>query len=140
VRQRRRRLSRSAEFERVYRHGSSISSRHLVLYCFPRDRAGESGPPPRGIDEADSGPRLGVSVGRRVGSAVSRNLVKRLIREAFWSLDEVLRKDHDYVVVARAGSAGVAEREGLHGIRSELGELLGEMNRRHSERGDGGNS
>lgn len=140
MRQRRRRLSRSAEFERVYRHGSSVSSRHLVLYSFPRDRAKESGRSGAGVGQEDGGPRLGVSVGRRVGSAVSRNLVKRLIREAFWLLDEVLRKDHDYVVVARAGSAGVAEREGLQGISSELGQLVAEMNQRRSERGDGGNA
>jgi ribosomal protein L34 len=33
----RRRLSRSAEFERVYRQGRSKANRYLVLYAFPRD-------------------------------------------------------------------------------------------------------
>jgi ribonuclease P protein component len=50
-RPRRRRIARSAEFERVYRHGRSKANRFLVLYAFPRDE--ESG---------DGGPRLGVSV------------------------------------------------------------------------------
>lgn len=71
--------------------------------------------------------RLGVSVGRRVGGAVARNTVKRQLREAFWSLEPALPADHDFVVVARAGAAEIAEREGLSGVRRELVELLGRL-------------
>jgi ribonuclease P protein component len=108
---RRRRLSRSAEFDRVYREGRSHSGRHLVLYSFPREADGES-------------PRLGLSVGRKVGGAVQRNKVKRLLREAFWASEERLPAGHDFVVVARADAAEFAEREGLAGVRTELDELL----------------
>jgi ribonuclease P protein component len=122
VAQRRRRLSRSAEFDRVYRHGRSTSSRYLVLYAFPRaDPDADEG---RG---EDAGARLGVSVGRRVGGAVVRNKVKRLLREAFWSLAELLPSDHDYVIVARADVAGLSEREGLAGIEQDLRELAGRV-------------
>jgi ribonuclease P protein component len=117
VGQKRRRLSRSAEFDRVYRHGRSASSRHLVVYAFPRSADGEPG--------AD-GARLGVSVGRRVGGAVVRNRVKRLLREAFWSLDDV-PLDHDYVIVARSDARGLAERDGLQGLQRELTELMAEL-------------
>ena len=41
---RRRRLSRSAEFERVYRQGRSKANRFLVLYAFPREEGSEEGP------------------------------------------------------------------------------------------------
>jgi ribonuclease P protein component len=116
VGQKRRRLSRSAEFDRVYRHGRSAASRHLVVYAFPR--AAESA----NVD----GARLGVSVGRRVGGAVVRNRVKRLLREAFWSLSE-LPLDHDYVIVARADARTLAERDGLEGLQRELAELMGEL-------------
>src|ERR671933_2468625 len=85
----RRRLSRSAEFERVYRHGRSKANRFLVLYAFPREGA------------PDEGPRLGLSVSRRVGGAVDRTRVKRVLREAFWEEARRLPAGSDYVVGAR---------------------------------------
>jgi ribonuclease P protein component len=108
----RRRLSRSAEFERVYRQGRSKGNRFLVLYAFPRE-------------EADAeGPRLGLSVGRRVGGAVDRTRVKRALREAFWEEARRLPEGSDYVVVARPESLGLTEREGTEGVRTALAELV----------------
>ena len=107
----RRRLSRSAEFERVYRQGRSKGNRFLVLYAFPREGAAD-------------GPRLGLSVGRRVGGAVERSRVKRVLREAFWEEAARLPAGADYVVVARPEALGLAEREGEPGIRAALAELV----------------
>jgi ribonuclease P protein component len=111
---RRRRLSRSAEFERVYRQGRSKGNRFLVLYAFPREEA----------DAASDGPRLGLSVSRRVGGAVERNRVKRVLREAFWAEAERLPAGSDYVVVARPDARDLADREGTGGVRTALAELV----------------
>ena len=108
----RRRLSRSAEFERVYRQGRSKSNRYLVLYAFPR------------AEDAPDGARLGLSVSRRVGGAVDRTRVKRVLREAFWAEAERLPEGSDYVVVARPDSRELAEREGMPGVRTALAQLV----------------
>jgi ribonuclease P protein component len=118
------RLSRSAEFERVYRQGRSTANRHLVLYTFPNASAER--------------PRLGLSVSRKVGGAVERNRVKRLLREAFSRVEGELRCAQDVVVVARPAAAELVEREGLAGIDAALGELIAKAGMREAaaESGD----
>jgi ribonuclease P protein component len=104
------RLTRSADFERVYRQGRSHGNRYFVLYVFPR--------------AGDEEPRVGVSVSRKVGGAVDRNRVKRLLREAFDALAAPLPAGHDVVVVARPDARELAERDGLEGVRAALDELV----------------
>lgn len=110
------RLSRSADFDRVFRNGRSHAGRELVLYVFPRGEGADAG-----------APRLGLSVSRKVGGAIQRNRVKRLLREAFDVEGGRLPAGTDAVVVARHEANALAEREGLAGIRRALGELVGRV-------------
>jgi ribonuclease P protein component len=109
-------LSRSAEFDRVFRQGRSQGNRVLVLYAFPRSGEGEQ--------------RVGLSVSRRVGGAVDRNKVKRLLREAFDLESQNLPEGLDVVIVARPEARLVAERDGLGGIRTALAELIARVRER----------
>jgi ribonuclease P protein component len=112
-RSKRGRLTRSADFDRVFRRGRSFGNRHLVLHLFPQD-----------APETPRDPRVGLSVSRRVGNAVERNLVKRLLREAFAVHAERFPASVDLVIVARPDALNLAERQGLAGIDGALAELV----------------
>jgi ribonuclease P protein component len=110
--QRRNRLSRSRDFDTVYRHGRSVSTRYLVLYWFPREE-----------DEAD--PRLGLAVPKAIGPAAVRNRVKRRLRELWRARLERIPTGRDYVLIARPGLAEAAENRGFDWLGERLDEVLG---------------
>jgi ribonuclease P protein component len=110
--QRRNRLSRSRDFDAVYRHGRSVSTRYLVLYWFPRDD-----------DERE--PRLGLAVPKAIGTAVVRNRVKRRLRELWRARLERITPGRDYVLIARPGLAEAAESRGFDWLGERLDEVLG---------------
>jgi len=110
--QRRHRLSRSRDFDAVYRRGTSASSRYLVLHWFPRD------------EDEDGPPRLGLAVPRAVGSAVVRNRIKRLLREVWRGLLGEVPAGHDYVLVARPGLAEPAQSRGQEWLADEVAEVI----------------
>ncbi len=83
------------------------------MYVFDREDGNET---------ADS--RLGISVSRKVGGAVERNRVKRMLREAFWSLRSRDKAGSDYVLIARPDICKLAEKEGLEGIKESLSTVL----------------
>jgi ribonuclease P protein component len=109
--ERRYRLSRSRDFDAVYRHGRSVSTRFLVLYWFPRD------------DEGD--PRLGIAVPKGSGSAVERNRVKRRLRESWRTRAASVRAGRDYVLIARPALGEALESHDAAWLAARLDEVLG---------------
>jgi ribonuclease P protein component len=108
--QRRHRLSRSRDFDTVYRRGRSASTRYLVVYWF--DREEEEGPP-----------RLGIAVPRSVGTAVVRNRIKRQLREAWRT--QLPQRSADYVLVVRPGLPEAVEARGFAWLTERVAEALG---------------
>lgn len=92
------RLTRSADFQKVYRQGKSVAGRYAVLYYF--ERATDNG----------GDPRLGVSVSKKVGGAVVRNRVKRVLTEAFRTRSDSVAPNFDYVIIARPPLAEFIEK------------------------------
>lgn len=109
---RRARITRSGDFDAVYRRGRSAANRHLVVYAFSRDdRPG------------DAPARLGLSVSKKVGGAVERNRVKRVLREQFAAIAPGLPGGIDVVVIARPGAAEYVEERGSAALGARLAEL-----------------
>ena len=102
--ERRYRLSRSKDFDAVYRQGRSVSTRFLTLHWFPRD------------DDPSGSPRLGLAVPKAVGNAVVRNRLKRQLRETWQELRPVIlarRNGREYAshfdsLIQQLNAAGTA--------------------------------
>jgi len=92
------RLRKRREFEECYASGVRVSGRHLQLFLLSRGAAGR--------------PRLGVSVGKRAGGAVTRNRLRRRVREIFRrSRASLPREAIALVVNVRPGAAAASFEE-----------------------------
>ncbi len=108
----RNRLSRSRDFDAVYRHGRSTSTRFLVLYWFDReDEPGE--------------PRLGLAVPRAAGNAVARNKIKRQLREVWRARLEHIPGGRDYVLIVKPGLSEAVQANGFDWLGERIDEVLG---------------
>nr|WP_281172490.1 ribonuclease P protein component [Ectobacillus panaciterrae] len=81
------RIKKNAEFQAVFQKGKSSANRQFVLYCL--DKPGQS----------DF--RIGLSVSKKVGNAVTRNHIKRMIRQVFTELKQCIDSEKDFVIIAR---------------------------------------
>jgi len=124
---RRLRLQRRREFLRVQRSGVKHHTRYFLVFVAPsalRGRApdpsaapGSPGPAPRSVDGLP-GTRLGVTVTRKVGKAVKRNRIKRLVREAFRREHHALPAGLDMVWVAKRDAVDTTYEAVVHDMRA----------------------
>jgi ribonuclease P protein component len=113
--ERRHRLSRSRDFDAVYRQGRSASTRTLTLHWFARD------------DDPEGGARVGLAIPRAVGTAVVRNRLKRQLRAVWTELAAEAPTGRDYVLVARPGLAEPASTRGHEWLVEQVREVLGKV-------------
>lgn len=81
------RLRDTGDFQKVFQSRKSAANRQFVVYMLPKE----------GQDQI----RIGISVSKKIGNAVTRNRVKRKIREAVRLLLDQLRMKGDLVIIAR---------------------------------------
>ena len=79
-------LKANTDFRRAYMRGKSYTNPALVVYVI-KNRAGIC--------------RMGITTSKKIGNAVQRNRARRVIREAFYQIDQPLHGSYDIVFVAR---------------------------------------
>lgn len=89
------RLKKRKDFKKVYSYGQSFANRELVLYFKSSNQLGY---------------RIGISVSKKVGNAVVRNRIKRLIKEALNAQIKMfgIKKNTDIVIIARNPTVGMS--------------------------------
>ena len=85
------RIKKNEEFQKVFKNGKSVANRQFVVYSLEKK------------DQQDF--RIGLSIGKKIGNAVTRNRVKRYVRQAFLELNEEVKSGYDYVIIARVPAA-----------------------------------
>jgi len=100
------RLRKKREFEQVYQQGRRVSMESFTMYVHARD------------DDAPT--RLGFVVGRRFGTHVQRNRVKRRLRAAARGLWENLPPGYDIVCVARPAATDAPIAQIQHQMQHAL--------------------
>jgi len=96
------RLAKREDFNKVYRYGKSMANHQFVLYYLPQPKL-----------EAF---RLGVSVSKKLGNAVVRNRLRRMMKEIVRLGKDQIAPHYDYVLIARKP---VAEME-YHDMEKSL--------------------
>ena len=99
-------LRKTGEFNQVYRRGQRLHGNGFALIYLP-------------ADQPDS--RLGISVHRKVGNAVQRNRIKRIVRETFRLHREIFPQASDIVFTVRPDFS----LDGMHAVRAAVSGLTG---------------
>lgn len=79
-------LKKNYEFLRVYKKGKFYVGRIIILYILENNQ---------GMN------RMGITASRKYGKSVKRNRLRRLIKESYSSMEDLLKVGYNFVFVAR---------------------------------------
>ncbi|MCP3739953.1 ribonuclease P protein component [Rossellomorea sp. BNER] len=85
------RVKKNSEFQDIFQKGTSFANRQFVVYKLKKPKQSEF--------------RIGLSVSKKIGNAVKRNQIKRYVRQVFLELKAEVKKEYDYVIIARKPAA-----------------------------------
>lgn len=100
------RVKNNKEFQYIFKKGKSFANRQLAIYF---------------IKKADQNHfRIGLSVGKKIGNAVTRNRIKRYLRQSFHELEDEICGQYDIIIIARQPTKSMD----FHEVKKSLIHLL----------------
>ena len=109
------RIRKSRDFRLIQKRGSKLKTRDFLFIFLPFHR----------VPNATNNPRFGLVVSKKVGNAVSRNLVKRRLREACRTQKHLVNKSLNVVIIAFASALHRTQNE----IDIQIVEAFNKLNR-----------
>lgn len=98
-------IKKNKEFQNVFKKGKSVANRQFVIYQLVKE---------------EETIRFGLSVSKKIGNAVMRNRIKRLMKEVLRELTPELYQNRDIVIIARKPTANMDYQE----IKKSLNHVL----------------
>ncbi len=96
------RIKKDLDFQKVFHDGQSTANRQFVIYVLNRPEQAHY--------------RVGLSVSKKIGNAVMRNRIKRLIRQVVFEFSDVMKNGKDVVIIARKPTSEMD----YHEVKSSL--------------------
>ena len=107
------RLKDRRDFRRIYQRGKSKAYPYFVMYYFPT---------------REDNFRVGFSISKKIGNAVTRNRIKRQFREACQYLMIQFNSKYDYIFVVRSSAIYAGYWQILHQMEKALNSQKGDKN------------
>ncbi|MDN3017838.1 ribonuclease P protein component [Paenibacillus sp. BSR1-1] len=85
------RIKKNKEFQSAFQKGRSFANRQFVVYALSKEEQAHF--------------RIGLSVSKKIGNAVTRNRIKRYLRQSVFELKDQLAVGNDFVIIARKPAA-----------------------------------
>ncbi|MHC0039376.1 ribonuclease P protein component [Pseudoneobacillus sp. C159] len=91
------RVKKNAEFQEIFKKGKSVANRQFIVYSLKKDTKVNF--------------RFGLSVSKKIGNSVTRNQIKRYLRQSLLELQDLIHNDVEFIIIARKPAATMSFSE-----------------------------